>query len=838
MKSLYLLAGLILVVTGPLLVTRAGNAADGGRPASREGADAGLIWDQERVNSAGLAPVVMNTGSIGFFEFPSDSYLSYAYSLHLLFGTVRGNDTLVSNAGFFEFTSFEPLQRRSSDISSPWTDQSATAPDELHAWFSDTASSPSPVDNLDLRKHKPIGLSVDQRTLAWDAGIGQQMIFAEWTITVISTVALRDSYAGLWITPTTVHHPNWPTRIPAGSSADDDICGFIRTAPGIVKGTRDTVMSAWSADNDGDPAGTVLTFNSHSVRDALGVRILRVQPDAGELSFNWWARETTESWPSPLDWGPRSRALRNGYAGSLGSPSGDRSFYWLMSNGEIDYDQALAALDMSADGWDSPSSDMSLMNSIAAGSNIGYILAAGPFPTLERGDMISLTAAFVIGRDFHNDPANFVSNFSPSDPERYLAGLDFADLMTALRWADWVFDNPGVDTDGNGYRGEAYLVNCVDGRCDSVFYKGDGVPDWRGPSAPPPPPLEMTTRPHEVTLRWTGAYTETHADAFSGERDFEGYRLYLGRFDRNDQYSLIASWDKVDYERVAYDPKTDEWRTASYPLTEDEWPEALGDPEFSVFDHTEPSFAAAYIDTVQDTIYNDAGQIVGFRDRTRYSYWVPHGLNRANEYVEGGVVEQNFIQQVGTRDTLIGTEIFTYGIYEATLTNLNAAVPLYVVGDGVRLRRLQTRRCRRWSQLQTNNSKYAEFIYSTDVVIDSGLRVAVFPNPYKLAYRDGRGEWTSYYQEGYEGRGIHQFEEQDRRIHFVNLPDTATISIYTLDGDLVRRIHHPDRFLTTYPSSVGWDLVTRNVQAAVSGIYIWKVDSRLGSQTGKLVIIK
>ncbi|GAB4323949.1 MAG: hypothetical protein Kow0074_16470 [Candidatus Zixiibacteriota bacterium] len=39
-------------------------------------------------------------------------------------------------------------------------------------------------------------------------------------------------------------------------------------------------------------------------------------------------------------------------------------------------------------------------------------------------------------------------------------------------------------------------------------------------------------------------------------------------------------------------------------------------------------------------------------------------------------------------------------------------------------------------------------------------------------------------------------------------------------------------------SSVGWDLVTRNVQAAVSGIYIWKVDSRLGSQTGKLVIIK
>jgi hypothetical protein len=33
-------------------------------------------------------------------------------------------------------------------------------------------------------------------------------------------------------------------------------------------------------------------------------------------------------------------------------------------------------------------------------------------------------------------------------------------------------------------------------------------------------------------------------------------------------------------------------------------------------------------------------------------------------------------------------------------------------------------------------------------------------------------------------------------------------------------------------------MVTRNAQAAVSGIYIWRVESRLGAQVGKLVIIK
>jgi hypothetical protein len=64
------------------------------------------------------------------------------------------------------------------------------------------------------------------------------------------------------------------------------------------------------------------------------------------------------------------------------------------------------------------------------------------------------------------------------------------------------------------------------------------------------------------------------------------------------------------------------------------------------------------------------------------------------------------------------------------------------------------------------------------------------------------------------------------------------VEIYSLDGDLIRRINHPDPFLTRYNSAVGWDLVSRNTQAVVSGIYIWRVTSRLGEQVGKLVIIK
>ena len=78
----------------------------------------------------------------------------------------------------------------------------------------------------------------------------------------------------------------------------------------------------------------------------------------------------------------------------------------------------------------------------------------------------------------------------------------------------------------------------------------------------------------------------------------------------------------------------------------------------------------------------------------------------------------------------------------------------------------------------------------------------------------------------------------DRRIWFINLPNEARIRIYSLDGDLIRELHHPDPYRTTYSPCLGWDLITRNTQTVVSGIYIYRVDSELGAQFGKIVIVK
>ncbi|MGB2696929.1 MAG: T9SS type A sorting domain-containing protein, partial [Candidatus Zixiibacteriota bacterium] len=87
--------------------------------------------------------------------------------------------------------------------------------------------------------------------------------------------------------------------------------------------------------------------------------------------------------------------------------------------------------------------------------------------------------------------------------------------------------------------------------------------------------------------------------------------------------------------------------------------------------------------------------------------------------------------------------------------------------------------------------------------------------------------------EPYTGHG--QF---DRRIHFINLPPKCTIRIFTLDGDLVREIKHdkdPDDPTATHET---WDLITRNTQAIVSGIYLFSVESDQGDQVGKFVIVK
>lgn len=108
----------------------------------------------------------------------------------------------------------------------------------------------------------------------------------------------------------------------------------------------------------------------------------------------------------------------------------------------------------------------------------------------------------------------------------------------------------------------------------------------------------------------------------------------------------------------------------------------------------------------------------------------------------------------------------------------------------------------------------------------SALNVKVVPNPYLV-----RNEWE----------GHHDF----RKLKFINLPNKCTIRIYTLAGDLIRTLYHeetnPKGIAGNIPNQQGgdedWDLLSAAGQKPAPGIYIFHIESDVGTQVGKFAIV-
>jgi hypothetical protein len=117
------------------------------------------------------------------------------------------------------------------------------------------------------------------------------------------------------------------------------------------------------------------------------------------------------------------------------------------------------------------------------------------------------------------------------------------------------------------------------------------------------------------------------------------------------------------------------------------------------------------------------------------------------------------------------------------------------------------------------NTSDDEFVYS-GAGIDAGRareelsQIKVVPNPY-IAH------------------AVWETTEGIRKIQFTHLPDECTIRIYTLAGDLVRVIEHDNG-----TGAEDWDLLNKNQQGIVPGVYFYHVESEYGEKLGKFAIIK
>lgn len=143
----------------------------------------------------------------------------------------------------------------------------------------------------------------------------------------------------------------------------------------------------------------------------------------------------------------------------------------------------------------------------------------------------------------------------------------------------------------------------------------------------------------------------------------------------------------------------------------------------------------------------------------------------------------------------------------------------------------------------SRNNKFLAIPGPAPGEVVEGNRITVFPNPYRVEARWDQGTLV-----------------RDHYLWFANLPQRATIRIYTLAGDLVaetdfvgsaydgsdaRGVYDPRRELDINDirlsgRSWAWNLITRQGQAAATGLYMYSVEDRdSGDRTvGKFLIVK
>ncbi len=486
-------------------------------------------------------------------EFPKGSSRTYLYAGMLWVGAVVGSDTLVSTGadGWAVYANeFHPEESPVGDMTARSTVDPASpeflgavSHQDYVAVYSDTCINCAGVsyDEVDNRPHRPLNIEVTQESYAWSYPHAEDFVLFDYGIRNIGSESLHEVYFGLFA-DADIHQ----LSVDGGNGAMDDITGFLSAADNSLAkpGCPDSIdlSLAWAADNDGD-----LSEPAFSTPHVTGVLLLDSPSDSMRVSYNWWISNMSAN----LDYGPQTRlGYRDFGHGGTGTPSGDRNKYFMLSNGEFDFDQVRVGEIGSGDSiWLPPNPNEA--GEWADGLDTRFLLSFGPFD-IEPGEDLPLVFAYVAGENFHTDPGN-IDNL-PSDPDAFYENVDFSDLVTNAVWAGWTYDNPGLDTDSDGDSGS---VRICEG--DTFWYQGDGVPDYRAAAGPDVPLTRVESRPGGLLVSWNGHASETTVDPFSQVQDFEGYHVYLSDGTGPSDFVRLASYDVEDYYRYFWNQELSDW---------------------------------------------------------------------------------------------------------------------------------------------------------------------------------------------------------------------------------------------------------------------------------------
>lgn len=362
-------------------------------------------------------------------------------------------------------------------------------------------------------------------------------------------------------------------------------------------------------------------------------------------------------------------------------------------------------------------------------SNRSILISSGPFRNIAPGDSINVVFAIITAKKFGTDPAALDNEEQKTN------------LYTSAEWALRAYF--GEDRNRNGILDAGEDLD------------GDGkITRYILPTPPQNPKIKVVPESQKATIYWDKR-SEESTDPITGEKDFEGYRLYrtMSGFDLTASQDLnVALVKMAEFDSLGNNVGLN--------------------TGFSFVELSEPI-----------TFPNDTTQ-----------YWYKFEI-------------QNLLNGW---QYVFSVTAFDKGDVTFNLESLE-------------------------SGKLVNATKIIPGVQPTS---DENVEIGVYPNPYYAnAYWDGNSERL-------------------RKIYFYNLPAECEITIYTLAGDVIKRMYHDQnsngsdlRWFQTFSKDGkqimsggehAWDLITDNDQAIATGLYLFSVkDLNNGNiKTGKFLIVK
>ncbi len=753
-------------------------------------------------------------------------------------------------------------------------DSLAISEQDFVAIYSDTLSEQfwTGSDIVD-GPHFPLGIRASQKTYSWSYNYAQEFILIDYEFENIASNFLKNLYVGIYIDADV----GW---LGEGIWHEDDICGFQqyyyferRLPDGSTVDDSLVINTAYIADNDGRPDGNN-SGSEFTCPSVTGVRVVRAPNPRLRTSFNWWISNGN----ADFDFGPawQDDGSEGDWTQIFGTANGDARKYFVLSNGEFDYDQIRVAdqdwIAANPQGvWDHTINDTvyhdwrletSLTNAgnIANGFDTRYLISWGPLGIydhtdvagndiyrLNPGEKFNMTLGYVAGANFHTpqDPQGDVGGNNPIDYDKF----NFANLQYNAAWCARVYDNEMVDTNGDGWFGEdvgndGLYANNVG---DSVVYFGVYQGIYPGPDEDGSERNSRLDDGERALLESMTYFPEYAVDVRYGELNI-GFMKDNDILDPGDGIPDFKGPPPPPIPELTYEPYEDFIRLR--------WNNNAEDPGY--FDpFSQVQDFEGYRIYVSNTGLEYDYELLAEFDRVDFAYYsVNDSLSTYPDVQTNLPADSTFLDGITYYRKPVGSNsgleaiVETESTYYFDILNARSGFPRYYAVTSFDFGDPKSGT----EPLETARNANRMLIAPSG---SPSEKVVVVPNPYR-AYED----YTQAFIETSPGSGLswenHNdgtpefFPQQDRRIEFFNLPSNCLIRIYTVAGDLVAVVPHSREIFNDVGDdnsgwvsdySESWDLNSRNGQQVVSGLYLFSVedltpDNKGNIEVGKFVIIR